>query len=424
MDLMAQIGHSAISVLGLALACAVLYFCAYRGRILSIADPLIIFILCQIFSTALILLLVTDRWMLVQFFFAETAFCIGFRIPKSTIRSISFRASPLEIQSVEMTIAILFVIWFLVSIGTGLISGFPLLANDPSVAKIEMYTGGAGIAKRMNEGVGTLVSVAAIFMAFNGRHKNLFKVITLGAMLLLILSGAKSALLDFIFIFGYLGIKKGMIADAFRKRAKKVMGLIILAGIMVAIGVVFLQSGNLNEALVLLLGRIIFYGDIVIYYYRLDIFRNFNSLGIIAFLRDIANPILGEFRVVGYQAPMGANLQAYTSGFADYSSTTGPNTLFFAGANIYFGLWGGTLYALTMGWIVAKVRDLYLSYNGKSLIKCIIWLTLAIEIFVLPTEAPLFISIIFDTLVPFVIVYGIVRMLQDAIRGTRLVRES
>lgn len=404
---------------------ACLYGLFYRRKLLSIADPLIIFLIAQIFSSVLIVLLVNDTRMQIQFFLAESAFLIGFSCPKTYHCATRINVNKEQTQIAEATIFILFLIWFAVSVYAGLTAGFPLLASDPTLDKTVIYTGGLGIAKRMNEGVGVLVPVGAFLLCFYGKHRKAFWAVVVISIFLSMLSGSKGALLTFIYMMGYLLAKKGILNDAQRASVRRLLPVFVAVGCLTAVLVLFISSTGMIAALDALIIRIIFYGDIVIYYYQPEIFRHFNNAGVLQFLESIMNPILGEFRLASYKEPMGVLIAGYGSPYADFSETTGPNTLFFASAYIYFGLIGGTFYSAALGWIVAKVRGWYMSYSGESILRLTCLLTLAIDIFALPTESPLFVSIIVDTFIPFFIVLTIIKITFYAVaRDARQIMET
>lgn len=395
---------------------SLLYFFLYRKHIISIFDPLNVFIISQIASCIMAVFLIEQTSMLIQFFAAQIAFYIGFNLnkaPKPMGGTINWNGR--ELQTLELVVGILFIVWLAANIYMGLTAGFPLFSNDPSLAKTEVYNGGLGFIKRLNGGVGVFVPTGCIFLALKGRHKRAFTTIFLAAMFLSVLGGGKGAMLSFLYIFAYVLYRRDFVPPASASRLKGISKWTAVGAVGLSLFVLSASGNNLSIVFQLLAKRILFYGDVIIFYYHQEVINYFSTLGPVDYVTAMLNPILGAFRIVKYQEPLGYLMVLQNLGPNEtLASVTGPNNQYYVLSHIYFGSLFGTLYCGVIGFCVSRVRRWFFEAQRKTALQMTSILTMAIIIFALPVEAPMFISMLFDTFVPVSLITGVVYVALSA----------
>ncbi len=406
---MVDIGGFSVQVWQLLLACGsftALYFFSYRKHIISLFDPLNIFIISQIASCILAIVLIEQPLMLMQFFIAQVAFYIGFQLnspPRPRICPSVWTGR--MVQTAELVVGILLVILIAATIYMGVVAGFPLLSDNPTLAKTEAYTGGLGIIKRLNEGIGIFVPAGCMTLALKGTHKRLFMAAFAASMVMASLGGGKGALLSFLYIIAYLLYRLDLVSSTSAKRIRRLSKWIAIGAVVLSLFVLSQGAGSLSTAIGLLAQRILFYGDVIIYYYHPEVIRHFSNLGPLDFVFSITNPILGAFRLVDYQKPLGYLMALQTLGNNQtLASIMGPNDQYYVMSNIYFGSIFGPIYCGIVGFCVSRARQWFFDAERVSILQFISILVFAIVIFSLPVEAPLFASTLFDTFVPVGIV--------------------
>jgi hypothetical protein len=215
------------------------------------------------------------------------------------------------------------------------------------------------------------------------------------------LGGSKGALLTYLEIIIFVRFRKDIISPAGAQVLNRVLKGLALAAVGLAIVVLYISIHNPLLAAGALAQRVLYSGDVIIYYYRPEVMRDFAALNPFSFVVAMLNPILGELRLADYQYPLGYQmLLSYWKGGELPSTILGPNTPFFVVGHIYFGWFFGIVYSGCVGYLVSWVRSACLSVSSTTPLYTAMTLTLAIIVFEFPSEAPLFVSVLSDTLVP------------------------
>jgi hypothetical protein len=174
--------------------------------------------------------------------------------------------------------------------------------------------------------------------------------------------------------------------------------VLAVASIFLGIFVLYILSNDWRLATQGLLERLLHNGDAVIFYYDPRVLPHMASLGPLNFFNSIFNPILGGFRLVAYQADLGHQMILdYFSYSPVADNISGPNTSFFVVGHVYFGPFFGVLYSASVGYFVARTRNLFLRAQNFSPLRLTWYLVLAVLVYNLPTEVDLFTSPLFDT---------------------------
>lgn len=384
---------------GLFFLCAFLFL--YRRRILFVFDILSVQALMQAAACTMAVFWIDDVAMKLQFFASQAAFTAGFLLvgrPARIASPVSWDDS--RTVDLEITTFVLFVFVLIGNAWMGLTAGFPLFADDPSIAKVDLYSGGLGLVKRIDAGPMLFLCAASLLLGLHGRHKRLFRIIFGASVLLCVLGGSKGSLLMPVYLFVYLLGRRDLLNGRAVRLFKYGCGLLIGAGTLLSLFILRTDGGGWTSPVQGLAMRILLYGDVILYYYQpavLEIFRHHTSLDFISY---VLNPILGELRLVPYQTPLGYDMVRYTlSASEELASVLGPNTTFFVAGHIFFGSVCGVVYCGLVGYAFSKCRTLFLSRKTSDPGRLAILLTAATMIAALPIEVPLFTGQIFDTVV-------------------------
>lgn len=397
----------AVLAIGLAFLCAFLFL--YRRRILFIFDILSIQALMQAAACTMAVFWIDDLAMKLQFFASQAAFTAGFLLVRNPARNPARRADPTSslipwnaarTLDLELTTFVLFLIVLLGNAWMGLTAGFPLFANDPSVAKVDLYSGGLGLVKRIDAGPMLFLCAASLLLALHGIHRRLFRILFGVSILFSVLGGSKGSLLTPVYLFVYLMGRRDLLAPRAVRLFKYACALFIAAGTLLSLFILRGDGGSLTTSLQALGLRILLYGDVILYYYQPAVLALLHHHTPLSFVSYALNPILGELRLVPYQTPLGYDMVQYTlSANEELASVLGPNTTFFVAGHIFFGAIGGVLYSGLVGYAFSRCRSLFLTRTTADPTRLAILLTAAVMIATLPIEVPLFTGGVFDTVV-------------------------
>jgi hypothetical protein len=386
-----------ILAIGLAFLCLFVYL--YRRRILFVFDILTVQALMQAAACTMAVFWIHDTGMLAQFFASQAAFTVGFLLVRRPEPAASTVDWDLDCTTdLEITTFLLFILVLIGNVWMGVTAGFPLFANDPSVAKVELYSGGLGLVKRMNGGPMLFLSASSLLLALHGRRRWPFRVIFGISLVVSVLGGSKGSLLTTVYLFVYLMGRRDVLSSQLVRLFKYGCGLLIGAGTLLSLFILRTGGGGWTVPIQALGMRILLYGDVILYYYQPAVLGLFKHLGPLDFVTYTLNPILGELRLVPYQMPLGYQMVNYTlNAGEELASILGPNTTFYVVGHIFFGPVCGILYSALVGCAFAKCRSIFLSANTRNPGYLAVLLTGAVLIAALPIEVPLFTGSLFDT---------------------------
>lgn len=387
----------------------IVLFFFYRKHVLHTFDPLMMFLFIHAFTIEMAFITIDNVIYLINFLACEVCFMIGYLIAAGKpLQKADMQSSHLFKQTDYFELSVLkwycfFGLFVLLIANLILIkqNGLIILADDPSTAKVETYTGGVGlgIVRRMNLGMLYFVgiSIAALFLIKNQKR---YAVLLVLLVLIPAMGGSKGALLYFIILSGLLScfkdVKKG---QAFKRLKKGSIALLLLAIFLMG----FLISGGstsdtLQDKLFKVASRFLFYGDSIMYYYNSSTIHFFAKNNIASFIADELNSILGFLRIVPYSLPMGYQLINYF--YNIHSETFGPNVPFYIKGNIYFGYYGAFIYSLLVGSIIGFARRLFyhlVKKGSSSLVYSLLIIHLNLVINTFAQDSQLFITVISDT---------------------------
>jgi len=360
-------------IIGQTLVIFCLLYLLFRRQIFSVFDPLLYFIITQAFSIELGLLQITDPLYLSAFLGFQLAFALGFNLVAKKTRALDMIDDEhLAITDNEYKFWVYFtIIGFVVVLIANLylfkVQGIILLSEDPTKGKVSAFEGGGGIGaiRRINWGLLNLINLSTIFLYIKTK-KAMFLFMLIVLILISVSGGSKSSLLVYVSILALLGQMKTIAAsDAFQSINRLKVPLLVF-GLVLSVAIIGANAGSLNDSILGLGIRFLYFGDIIFYYYNLDAVAHFQKLGVIDFLNYEFNPILGILRIAPYLTPLSYELVLHSFASNEVLDTvTGPNIPYYVKGHIFFGSYGGAIYSLLVGMLIAFTRNLLFTKHGS-----------------------------------------------------------
>lgn len=379
----------------------------FRKHVLSFFDPLFIYLITQAFTIELAFLQILEFSNLLNFILCQVSFSAAFLImagkplnKRKNVSSNLLDASSSAISDIKLFALFSFIVIVLANLYLIKVKGVPLLADDPTAAKTEIYTQGQGLGliRRMNWG---LLYITALFLIYLYLYKNSFKYIfsCVFLLIILILSGSKSVLVYFFTLIPLLAnfndVKK---ASSF-KIINYSKYLMVAGAVGLSLGIIVLATkGSLEQALFGLGTRFLYFGDVMLYYYDYYSVKHFSSRGFLDFINEDFSFILGFFRLGEYKKALGIELVDYRFQISG-GLLFGPNVPYYVKGHIFFGAVGGIIYSFIVGGIVGSVRSMYykLFDTSKGVIAKLLTIHINLIIFAYPQDSNTFFGFLFDT---------------------------
>lgn len=398
-----------------ALLCTVLFVLAYYRFLVSIFDPLVFFIVTMIASGTLMLNIDTTTAMRVEFF-VFAAFCwLGFACQKrADIKQGAFTLDSRSLLELELVLIALFVAIVAGDLYIGYTVGFPMFSADPTVAKVETFTGGAGIFKKLNSTPYQFLAAGCILLAILRRRRRFYLALLAISSVAIVLEGSKGSLVPIVAILAFV-VRRDGLRERLEGQGKHLMryawAALILGGAVALL--VSARSADYGESGAANLGaRVVLSGDIVPFYYpNRGTVPELRGLGPADYVSYLLGGILGMFRLVPYKDPLGTTIMGATN------SSFGPNALYFVRADLFFGPYLGCLYCFVIGYGCGWFRKRFFRYQGGSAIHLAWLLTMAEFAFALAGESQLFATEIFDLTFVIIPLWILARIITLAIAG-------
>ena len=380
-----------------------------RRHIFGIFDPLLYFIVSSAFAITLSALTVDSELVLARVVGSFVFFWMGFSF---TCRRapLPLPARSIQVHDIEFFIRLVLVgaIAMLALNSIGWVArGVPLLSDNPSVEKVDSLTDGLGFIRRFNWGAGVFVLIGSLYW-YLARRTFASVAVLVTISFVIALGGSKSALLPVLFAVGlyltrpFSSRKHGDFALPL-KRSLPVIAL--LAAVPVA-AVLLVENDGLQQAVTALSIRLLYFGDVMLYWGREDVRNMFAGLGPLDYPAHLLNGVTGFLRITGYDTPLGTRMvNATLDRFSELDSAIGPNTPFYVKGEVFFGPFAASLYAFTIGALYKWFRVRFFRYAGHSLTRYSVLATLITLTNALPIEDSLFIVQLFDFAVFFLLLY-------------------
>ncbi len=333
-----------------------------RRHIFSFFDPLFYFLVVnETFCIADVLFmhqygLIETRY-LVNYLLTEGALLAGIlqfspRLPQAT-RSAS--GSPSATLSAFFKLG--FPAFLLINLVVYALRGIPLFLESRTV--VFAIGGGFGLLRRVSD----VLLIVIIYYLLDLLRYRRWRLIEWGALTSLlmvqVLSGAKVAVLNLVFMIALFNYYKGSLKSAGALRADRLIKRLTIAAIAALLLVSQVQSGDqsISGRQVNVLGqvaaRLVMNGDAFIYAYPdqgIESFPSRNPLG--AMFREY----LTFLRVAPPEALPKHLGSQITSHFLNEQSTFQTNEKHNLVGYLYFGFWGSLLYSYLLGTLIGAIR--------------------------------------------------------------------
>lgn len=242
--------------------------------------------------------------------------------------------------------------------------GIPVFSEDPNKVKTLFYTGGYGIVRRINWGLGQYVIILAVLNLL-AKKNTLSVIVFLLASGIQITTGNKGDLLGILFLVGLLSLyKKSDFNSAVKDMSVWLVGLACLPVVLVFAK----YADSPTVFLSLVVERLVGFGDLI-FYWRLDYLREYfsNLYSAGEYFGHLFNPVMGMLRISEYNLPIGNLMVAYSLPIGEsVYSAYGPNTLFYVKGQLFFGPVGGAIYVSFLSLFFCYVRRLLLGLSNAS----------------------------------------------------------
>ncbi len=384
----------------------VLYF-VFRRKIFSFYDPLFFYLITQAFSIKLGFLQINNSNYLLDFIGSQFFFCVAFISFSKNINSVGvikdfnlgFKGNEYRFWSTFTFFG--FIIVLLANFYLFSKQGIILLSDDPTSDKVLAFQGGSGVGavRRINWGLSKLINLSVIFLYVKTK-KNKYLIMLIVLALLTVSGGSKSSLILYVFIFAILGQFVSIKNLKAFKRINKLKLPIIGTGVFLALFILGYKSNGLDNALIKLGIRFLYYGDILFYYYDSASVSHFEYLGFVDFFTYEFNSIFGLMRFTPYLEPLSYQMVKFSFGLNETSElVTGPNLPYYVKGHIFFGNYGSYFYSFFIGMIIAIFRNKLFFAKKRSYTRYIILIFVNLNLFAFAQDSALTISIFFDTFV-------------------------
>ncbi len=398
-----------------------------RDRVSGVLDPLFYFVVTSSFAMTFAVASLNDVLLIIRVYGYFLAFWLGFFYVLGSKKTLMGRVPHVDLRMdgvfpVLVTVGVGFLL--ILNVFAWASAGVPIFSTDPSLQKVESLTGGLGLVRRFNWGVGVFLFVAAIYWAIYERSwmaKACFVVVALVS----VLGGSKSAFLPVLFSVGlYLLLpfrtRRGqLVIDAILSGGK----YLLLFAIIPVVAVFLLESEDVASALTAFGVRLLYFGDALLFWGREDVRDHFSLLNRpIDYPVHLFGSILGAIRLVPYETPLGNQFVQFTlRAGEELSGSLGPNTPFYVKGELFFGVLFAPIYAFFVGCVVAMFRAMFLGLSSATMTRYSLFASLLVLSMTLPTEDALFIGRLADFLLFLLPVYVIAQLLH---KGGRFVRSG
>lgn len=416
------LGESVIYASGFFL---VYYFC-YRRYIYSVFDPLFIYVFGLSFSSVLVVFTLSDRpAYFIHFFLCHACLFLGFSLlnyllkrrridPGSNLFPLNFN----DYKILRTLVYFLFGFYCLVNLILLYTSGFALLSDDPTIAKVENFAQGFGIILKINWGIGGFIVAGLLFLILS-------ELRTFDLWLLLIvtvltaLEGSKSSLLRILITYALIAnhpvfYYKRQVIDKIR--------MLLPVGFIALFSVFFIvlvkESTDSEQAFFAFVRRLLYGADSTLYFYAPVNEQYFSRFRFWEYPSHLFNQIFGFLRLVPYQEALG-NVMVQNVLPNNTGTIVGPNTPYYIEGQIYFGYYGGFAYSFMVGSMYALIRLYFFKSNYYSAFWLVLICCICQQASALTVEVTLFLTQAFDTCFFVIPAYVFVSL---AVRGKIRIR--
>lgn len=392
-------------------------------------DPLLLYILFNSFSIAFVIYLYIfiksiSFFYFITFLISNIAFFFGVRVGSKKLFAGTLKLVERDnfIRYTDLFDIVLFLSICIILISNAILfayKGIPLLSNNPSAAKVQLFSGGFGLVRRINLSVINAVLIIIFLKLFHpvlilGRRQKIILIIYLLLCLIIISSsGSKGALLGIMLPLCFVYVINRFYNNKYLAKKISMLALImVIPSFIYALLVIYL-SGR-NKLLYNLYVRLVSSGDTFYYFYNYDLLKYFN-FNIVDYVYRALSSLLAMFRIVKHEKAIGELIYSYVYGGG--LRGFGPNAQHPIEGLIYFGKYFAWLYSFLIGYLISYSRTwvLYKMRNNPHFMNLFIYIIIALMITSLPVDSGIFFEILFDTIFFLSPIFFISYFIQKAV---------
>lgn len=390
---------------------SIIYIIVFKRLFISIIDPFIVSQIFSLFASSVVYFLgylnLIKLEYILQFTLSQIFLWIGIFVysPKKLIRYVTHSDAPMYKSKISRQTYLLFYNLSFLFIFTQLLVyykyGIPLFLDS----RLSLYadSGGGGIFGRILNVLSILVFVGGFYIKklsikTSVYNKNFVNFILVFYIITLILSGSKSTLLNFFFLY-FLCVL--FFAPDILTNIKKHQYKIILIVIVGALFVIGIQSQSQSGGILLLIDRLVGSGDVFYQGYYKDRISSIEGNAFSLLFTDI----LGTYRIIPWsELPKPIGMQLYSMTYnvdLDMGANARHNYL----GLICFGYFGSIVFSFTLGVIISWIRH-FLFFKIKKyndFIICSFYIYLLLSVSYIESDFTMFVN----ALNSYILVMGI-----------------
>ncbi len=408
-------------------------------------DPLLFYIVFNSVSTAFVIYLYfwekqIKGFYMFTFALSSAGLLIGLILgSKAALKKISAqKINTTVVRNYDEVFDIFMVLSVFILIGSNIamlisVGTLPILSDNPSVAKVELYTGGWGLVRRIDLVLINFIFSIALLKLFHPLNKISLQKKVYGsaciliAILILFTMGSKGSLISLLnSLFGISIINVFFSArvpaaqhNAGNLKKIKIFGKYAFVAALAYMAVVIVKTGVQTSATNSFVTRLVGSGDTFYFFYVYDLYHNF-KLGPLDFISHIINPLLGFLRLAPYEYPIGAYILYYAIDFP--LSSFGPNAQHHIEGLLYFGRAGAFFYSLGIGFIIAWIRLSLLKRVLKKpdFLRLVIYMSFVSIAVTAAVELDYFLLLFYDVILFGSILFLISLLLTNYLKKTKM----
>ncbi|MCU8006054.1 MULTISPECIES: hypothetical protein [Shewanella] len=393
----------------------ILQFLIVKKHLYSIFDPLVMFVFFNGFSWSTVLMVsyVNDNYF---YLFDISVINLCFLIPALFFKKIDLHQlhSTILMRTKSFDFQVFYVFFFVLAFSTislWLIRGVPLFSENPDRAKSVLYEEGFGIVRYIHFVIPLFCVFFSLFCITYLKNSIVRKIILVTilffSILIMLSMGSKSSLLAVVLVCGLVGVTDFNNLNA--RFIRKVSYLIMILAIFFVFLVLFFVSGDnsILALLNLLMIRMIAFGDSFFFWYQYDLVKEMESINLIFYL---LSPLLGMFRFIEQEFPLGSQLVSAVTG--EDLVSFGPNgqlPIVISLVSSYFKYFLSVMF----GFLFFFIRNnLYYLIQKLRVFGLVLFVGVFFDLTYIYTDILLLMSKIYSSVITFIIIYLLMLFLR------------
>ena len=381
-----------------------LYYLFYRRYIYSVLDPIFIYIFTLSFSSVLVMYTLVDQPLyLYHFFLCHVFLFAGFTLMSHWCCSFKSKTQPVHLPEqfydyyiLRIVVYVLSALYIIANITLFLTTGFALLSDEPTVAKVENFDKGFGIILLINWGVGGFLIAASLFFILSKPKSIDFLILSI-IVLFTALEGSKASLLR-ILITLVLLLNHPLFH--YKKKNAKFLKYIAPVGMLGVLSIFFIvfskETTDSDQVLFAFIRRLLYGADSTLFFYHPANEQYFARYDFWDYISHFFNPIFSFLRIAPNEEALG-NLIVMNALPDATGPIVGPNTPYYIEGQIYFGYYGALIYSAVIGASYAFIRQYFFNARYFSSFWLVLICCICQQASTLNIEVTLFITQAFNT---------------------------